>query len=139
MNLPFQMRMKKCSILLVDDDDDILFHYKNILGNNDFNVDCVSYGEQAVAKMKEKRYDLAILDIMLPDIRGDKLALELRAIDPNILLIFITGFSYMDYCITALDIGISEILVKPLTATELINSINNNLLELSACAPSDPV
>ena len=131
--------MKNCSILLVDDDDDILFHYKNILGNNDFNVDCVSYGKQAVAKMKEKRYDLAILDIMLPDIRGDKLALELRAIDPNILLIFITGFSYMDYCITALDIGISEILVKPLTATELINSINNNLLELSACAPSDPV
>lgn len=119
--------MKKCSILLVDDDDDILFHYKNILSNNDFNVDCVSYGEQAVAKMKEKRYDLAILDIMLPDIRGDKLALELRAIDPNILLIFITGFSYMDYCIEALDIGISEILVKPITANELIDSVYSNL------------
>lgn len=119
--------MKKCSILLVDDDDDILFHYKNILGNNDFNVDCVSYGEQAVAKMKENRYDLAIIDIMLPDIRGDKLALELRAIDPNILLIFITGFSYMDYCIEALDMGISEILVKPITANELIDSVYSNL------------
>jgi DNA-binding response OmpR family regulator len=126
--------MKKCSILLVDDDDDILFHYKNILSNNDFNVDCVPYGEQAVAKIKEKKYDLAILDIMLPDIRGDKLALELREIDPNILLIFITGFSYMDYCITALDIGISEILMKPITATELIDSIYKNLLGLSACA-----
>ena len=131
--------MNKCSILLVDDDDDILFHYKKILSNNDFNVDCVSHGEQAVAKMKQKRYDLAILDIMLPDTRGDKLALELRAIDPNILLIFITGFSYMDYCITALDIGISEILVKPITANELMGSINKNLLGLSACAPSEPV
>ena len=131
--------MKKCSVLLVDDDDDILFHYKNILSSHDFNVDCVSYGEQAIAKMKENRYDLAILDIMLPDIRGDKLALELRAIDPNILLIFITGFSYMDYCITALDLGISEILVKPITANELIDSINKNLLGLSACAPSEPL
>ena len=127
MNLPFQMRMKKCSVLLVDDDDDILFHYKNILSNHDFNVDCVSYGEQAVAKMKENRYDLAILDIMLPDIRGDKLALELRAIDPNILLIFITGFSYMDYCITALDIGISEILLKPISTNELLDSVKKNL------------
>ena len=66
---------------------------------------------------------------MLPDIRGDKLALELRAIDPNILIIFITGFSYMDDCINALDIGISEILIKPITPNELLDSINRNLPE----------
>ena len=127
-----KLQMKNCSILLVDDDDDILFHYKNVLSNNGFSVDCVSHGQQAVEKIKEKKYDLAILDIMLPDIRGDKLALELRAIDPNILLIFITGFSYMDYCITALDIGISEILVKPISANELVDSIHSNLIESSA-------
>ncbi len=123
------MRMGKRSILLVDDDSDILFHYKNILDNNDFNVECVSYGEQAITKVKEKKYDLVILDIMLPDIRGDKLALELRHIDQNILFIFITGFPYMDYCINALDIGISEILIKPITTNELIDSIYRNLHE----------
>jgi DNA-binding response OmpR family regulator len=123
------MKMDKRSILLVDDDNDILFHYQNILNNNDFNVECVSYGEQAITKMREKKYDLAIIDIMLPDTRGDKLALELRHIDPKILLIFITGFPYMDYCINALDIGISEILIKPITTNELINSINRNLSE----------
>lgn len=123
------MRMGKRSILLVDDDSDILFHYKNILNNNDFNVECVSYGEQAITKVKEKKYDLVILDIMLPDIRGDKLALELRHIDQNILFIFITGFPYMDYCINALDIGISEILIKPITTNELIDSIYRNLHE----------
>ena len=136
MKFFLKLQMKKCSILLVDDDDDILFHYKNILSKNGFNVDTVSFGEQAVEKMKEKKYDLAILDIMLPDIRGDKLAIELRAIDPNILLIFITGFSYMDYCITALDIGISEILVKPISSNELIDSIHSNLLDSSAVIAS---
>lgn len=123
------MRMGKRSILLVDDDGDILFHFSNILDNNDFNVECVSYGEQAITKVKEKKYDLVILDIMLPDIRGDKLALELRHIDQNILFIFITGFPYMDYCINALDIGISEILIKPITTNELIDSIYRNLHE----------
>ncbi len=123
------MRMKKRSILLVDDDDDILFHYKNILSKNDFNVDCVSYGEQAITLMKEKKYDMAILDIMIPDMRGDKLALELRHIDQNIVFIFITGFSYMDYCINALEIGIADILIKPITTNELIDSINRNLHE----------
>lgn len=123
------MRMEKRSILLVDDDDDILFHYQNILKKNDFNIDCVSYGEQAITKMKEKKYDLAIIDIMLPDIRGDKLALELRHIDQNIVFIFITGFSYMDYCINALEIGIADILIKPITTTELTDSIIRNLPE----------
>ena len=123
------MKMEKRSILLVDDDEDIQFHYQNILNNNDFTVECVSYGEQAITKVKEKKYDLAIIDIMLPDIRGDKLALELRHIDPNLMLLFISGFPYMDYCIKALDIGIGEILIKPITPNELINSINRNLHE----------
>jgi DNA-binding response OmpR family regulator len=117
------------SILLVDDDADIRFHYKNILDDNNFNVECVSYGEQAITKVKEKKYDLVILDIMLPDIRGDNLALKLKALDPKIMIIFITGFSYMDYCIKALDIGIGEILIKPITPSELLDSINRNLHE----------
>jgi DNA-binding response OmpR family regulator len=121
--------MGKRSILLVDDDDDILFHYRNILNNKDFNIECVSYGEQAITKVKEKKYDIVILDIMLPDIRGDELALELRQIDKNILFIFITGFPYMDYCINALEIGIADILIKPITTTELTDSINRNLPE----------
>ncbi len=121
--------MGKKSILLVDDDDDILFHYKNIIKKNKFNIDTVSSGEQAIKKVKEKKYDIAILDIMIPDMRGDKLALELRHIDQNIVFIFITGFPYMDYCINALDIRIGEILIKPVTTNELIDSINRNLHE----------
>jgi DNA-binding response OmpR family regulator len=121
--------MEKRSILLVDDDIDIQFHYKNILEKKDFKIDCVSYGEQAITKMKEKKYDLAIIDIMLPDIRGDELALELRHIDQNIMFIFITGFPYMDYCINALETGIGEILIKPITTTELTDSIIRNLPE----------
>ena len=123
------MCMGKRSILLVDDDADIQFHYQNILKDKNFNVECVSYGEQAITKVKGEKYDLVILDIMLPDMRGDTLALKLKALDPNITIIFITGFSYMDYCIKALDIGIGEILIKPITSNELVDSITRNLHE----------
>jgi DNA-binding response OmpR family regulator len=115
------------SILLVDDDGDILFHYKNILQKEGFNVDTESYGEKAIKKMKEKKYSLAILDIMLPDMRGDRLAILLRKQDPCLKIIFITGFSYMDECIKAIDVGISDILLKPISKKEIIRAINYSL------------
>jgi two-component system response regulator YesN len=68
---------------------------------------------------------MAIIDIMLPDTRGDQLAIELRKQNPSIELIFITGFSYMNECIEALDIGISEILIKPISEDELLRSVKS--------------
>jgi DNA-binding response OmpR family regulator len=119
--------MAKGSILLVDDDGDLLFHYKNIIQKEGFKVDAVSYGEKAIDQVKDNKYRLAILDIMLPDMRGDELALKLKKHDPALKIIFITGFSYMDVCIKSLDIGISEILLKPISREEIIQAININL------------
>jgi DNA-binding response OmpR family regulator len=113
------------TILLVDDDGDILFHFNNILSNEGYVVESASYGRDAVLKMKEMKFDMAIIDIMLPDTRGDQLAIELRKLNPSIELIFITGFSYMNECIEALDIGISEILIKPISKDELLTSVNS--------------
>jgi DNA-binding response OmpR family regulator len=112
-------------ILLVDDDGDILFHFNNILSNEGYIVESASYGRDAVLKTKEMKFDMAIIDIMLPDTRGDQLAIELRKQNPSIELIFITGFSYMNECIEALDIGISEILIKPISEDELLTSVKS--------------
>ena len=113
------------TILLVDDDGDILFHFKNILSNEGYIVESASYGTDALLKTKETKFDMAIIDIMLPDTRGDQLAIELRKQNPSIELIFITGFSYMNECIEALDIGISEILIKPISEDELLRSVKS--------------
>ena len=113
------------NILLVDDDGDILFHFKNVLSSGGYMVESASYGKDAIRKMKENKFDMAIIDIMLPDTRGDQLAILMRKIDPSIELIFITGFSYMNECIEALEIGISEILIKPISKDELLNSVES--------------
>jgi len=113
------------SILLVDDDGDIIFHFENILKKEGYSVVSASYGKEALLKIKDNKFDVAIIDIMLPDMRGDQLAKDLRKKEPSLKLIFITGFSYMDECIKALDIGISEILLKPISQDELLNTVKN--------------
>jgi DNA-binding response OmpR family regulator len=121
-------KMTDKTILLVDDDGDILFHFKNILSNEGYLVESASYGRDALLKTKETDFDMAIIDIMLPDTRGDQLAIEIRKLNPSIELIFITGFSYMNECIEALDIGISEILIKPISKDELLNSVKSTFM-----------
>jgi DNA-binding response OmpR family regulator len=117
------------AILLVDDDGDILFHFKNILSKEGYFVESASYGKDALLKTKETKFDMAIIDIMLPDTRGDQLAMEIQKQNPSIELIFITGFSYMGECIDALDIGISEILIKPISKDELLESVKSTFMK----------
>ena len=59
--------------------------------------------------------------------RGDELAISLKKYDPSLKIIFITGYSYMDDCINALDIGVSELLLKPITKKEIIRAVYNNV------------
>ena len=84
--------MNDKKILLVDDDGDILFHFTNILSKEGYIVESASYGKDALNKMKQTKFDMAIIDIILPDTRGDQLAIELRKENPSIELVLITGF-----------------------------------------------
>jgi len=111
------------SILLVDDDGDILFHFKNILLKEGYSVVSASYGKEALLKIKKLMSRLSIL--CFPILRGDQLAKDLRKHEPSLKLVFITGFSYMDECIKALDIGINEILLKPISRDELLYTVKN--------------
>lgn len=58
--------------------------------------------------------------IKFPDIRGDELARGLRELDGGLSIIFVTGSPSMEDCIDALDLGIHEILFKPIDFTELL-------------------
>lgn len=119
--------MTKKSILLVDDDRDILMLYQITLRKEGYSVKIAPNGNQAIKKAKKAKFDLAILDFVLPDMRGDNLAFKLREIDNTINFIFITGYAYFRECIESLNIGISEILLKPLKFSELINATKKAL------------
>ena len=119
------------SVLVVDDDESIREVFQTLLLGEGFSVETAENGRQAIEKAKEARFDIALLDIVLPDIRGDQVAVEIKKHDDSVRIIFITGYPSFQDCIDALDIGVSEILMKPITSEELLTSINQALVASS--------
>jgi len=124
------------SVLVVDDDESIREVFQTLLLSEGFSVETAENGRQAIEKAKEARFDIALLDIVLPDIRGDQVAVEIKKHDDSVRIIFITGYPSFQDCIDALDIGVSEILMKPITSEELLTSINQALFASSPEAES---
>ncbi len=117
--------MKEKRILLVDDDKLILDTYRRILERNGFHVDTASTGEQAKEQLEKSTYDLLLVDIVLPDIPGDRLILDLRLNDNNVPVIVITGFSSYEKSLDTIGLKISDILLKLIDPDELVSSIND--------------
>ena len=114
--------MSERNILLVEDEEDLLELYKSFLESDGYVVETAAKGRDAVNKAKNKRFDMVILDIKLPDIMGDEVARELKAIDESMIIIMVTGFPSFQESIDALDLGIYDILLKPITADELLRA-----------------
>ena len=125
----FQL-MKEKRILLIDDDALLLDTYKLILERNGFYVDTASTGEQAKEQLEKSTYDLLLVDIVLPDIHGDRLILDLRLDDNNVRVIVITGHSSYEKSLDAVGLRISDILLKPVDPDVLVSAINDVLNRL---------
>ena len=112
--------MKKKRILLVDDDEPLLNTFRSILEKEGYFVKAAQTGTQALYMAEKIKFDLIILDIKLPDIQGDMVASKLRKQNNEIIIVLITGYHFLQDCIDALDIGIYEILLKPIPPDELL-------------------
>jgi CheY-like chemotaxis protein len=81
----------KKKILLVDDEPDLTFSFKEGLGDAGFNVDVFNDSMHALEKFKPNFYDLVILDIVMPEMNGFDLYKELKKLDPRINVCFLTA------------------------------------------------
>ena len=120
--------MSERQILIVEDDSSLLEIYSTFLKNDGYTVETVNEGIQAIEKAQKTTFDLVILDINLPDIRGDEVAMRLKEINKNIIIIMITGFPSFQESIDTLDLGIYDILLKPITADELLRVTREALI-----------
>lgn len=120
--------MARESILVMDDDKDILNLFKDTLEEDGYKVVAVSTGRDAVTRAQEEQIHVAILDIIMHDVTGDSVAAELKRINDLIKIIFISGYSRIQDSINALNLGVSEILIKPVTAEELLHAVKLALL-----------
>ncbi len=120
------MKSKK-SILVVDDDRDFLEVIKRILESKGYEVMTALSAEEAVSRVKERFYNVAILDISLPDADGTELLSMLLDVRPDISAIMLTGYSSVQNAMRSLNRGAFAYLEKPLDPEHLLSVIEQGL------------
>lgn len=117
------------TILVVDDDKSILRTFTRILQKAGYTVEVAETGKEAIEKVKTNCYDVALIDVRLPDMDGTDLLPTMQKKIPDAAKIVVTGFPSMENGIKALDGGADAYLVKPLKPEELIALIEEKLRE----------
>jgi len=118
----------KKTILVVDDDKSILRTFTRILQKSGYDIDTAETGKEAIERTEKRHYDLALVDIRLPDIDGTDLLAKLKKPLQNTVKIMITGFPSLETGVKALDEGADAYLVKPVKPQELLLLIEEKLV-----------
>lgn len=106
-------------ILLVEDDQSFGAVLKDYLAINNFEVRLATDGELGLEAFKEGEYDLCILDVMMPKKDGFTLAEEIKEIDKNMPIIFLTAKNLREDILKGYQIGADDYITKPFD-TELL-------------------
>ena len=110
-------------ILLAEDEKSLSKALKAILTGNNYSVDCVFDGEEAVLYAMATEYDLVIMDIMMPKQDGISALKEIRTKGNKVPVIMLTARSETDDKVEGLDSGANDYLTKPFATKELLARI----------------
>jgi DNA-binding NtrC family response regulator len=121
--------MSKKRILVVDDDEAIVESIKTLLEAEDYLVETASTGLEALEKTEKKSYDLALLDIRLPDIEGTELLVEMHEGTPRMMKIMVTGHASLENAVESVNLGADAYLMKPVRPEELLRVVEEKLEE----------
>jgi len=123
-------------ILLVEDDEALSFIIKDHLTKNKYAVEHYKEGKKALEAFKSKTFHCCILDIMLPEMDGFELAKQIRSIDEDVPIIFLTARSLTEDRIYGLRIGADDYITKPFSIEELLLKIKIFLRRSNVVNPS---
>ena len=125
------MTENKPKILIVEDDENIRKTLQNILQQKGYETDIAKTGREAEQKAKDRIYNLALLDIKLPDIEGTQLLAKLQESSPKMMKIMVTGYPSLENAMEALNQGADAYVTKPVKPAKLLELISEKLEEQS--------
>jgi two-component system response regulator PilR (NtrC family) len=114
-------------ILVVDDDESIRKVLSAILEDEGYAVDTANSGKEAINKSNEKFYNLALIDIRLPDMEGIELLTKMKDTTPRMRKIIITGYPSLHNAIAALNKGADAYIMKPFDMDKVLSAIREQL------------
>ncbi|MCM1005103.1 MAG: response regulator transcription factor [Prevotella sp.] len=112
------------TILLCEDDENLGMLLREFLMAKGFNVDLFPDGEKGYKAFLKGKYDLCVLDVMMPKKDGFTLAQEIRAVNADIPIIFLTAKNLKEDILAGFHLGADDYLTKPFSMEELVSRIS---------------
>ncbi|HVN57793.1 MAG TPA: response regulator transcription factor [Bacteroidales bacterium] len=117
------MSSRTVTIFLVEDDLSFGSVLKSYLELNDYQVEWVDDGKYAVEHFRKGNFDICILDVMLPHVDGFTIATEIRKMNPNIPIVFLTAKKLKDDVLKGYGVGGDDYVTKPFDTDILLAKI----------------
>src|SRR6185437_12914256 len=113
------------SVLIIDDEVEIRESLQTLLDLEGYDVAVAAHGDQGLAQLGERPFDLVLLDLAMPGRNGLELIPELRAIDPLLSIIMITAYGTVEDAVRAMQSGAANFLQKPWDNEKLLADVRS--------------
>jgi DNA-binding NtrC family response regulator len=115
----------KGSLLIVDDELSVRDSLRRWFTDEGYEVGTAESAEQALTRLAERSWDVALLDIKMPGTDGIELQQRLKQVEPNLLVIIMTGYASVETAVAALKLGAYDYVTKPLDPDDIGHLIAN--------------
>lgn len=116
--------MAEYSVLLVDDEEEFVSALSERLMLRGIEVDSALNGEEALARLVEKDFEVVILDVMMPGLGGLEVLRQIKSTHPNTQVILLTGHGSTREGIEGMRLGAFDYLIKPVDIEEMLAKMN---------------
>lgn len=117
------------SVLVVDDDTGVRDMLSSVLNDEGYVVEAVENGKKAIKACEKLFFDVALIDVELPDMKGTELLARLKKMWPKMVRIVITGHPSLDSAMKSVNERADGYVLKPFEVTELLEKIRKLLTE----------
>jgi len=118
---------KTAKILIIDDDENIRKALVAVLEDEGYAVESVDTGKKGIEKTEAEFFNLALIDIRLPDMEGVDLLPKMRETSPKIRKIIITGYPTLQNAAAAVNKGADAYIMKPFDMEKMLQTIKDQL------------
>jgi len=130
--------MKPLRVFIVDDNEDFAESLTLVLEGRGYEVELAHTGEEAIRKFRDNDFDIAFMDVKLPDKNGVESYMEIRKFKPNVKVVMMTGYSVEQLLDEAVKNGAWDVLHKPLDMKKFLSIIEKILPHGILIADDDP-
>ncbi|MBI5571649.1 MAG: response regulator [Desulfomonile tiedjei] len=115
----------KPNVLIVDDEERFRHTMRKLLTVRGLDPTTAGSGKEALELLRTHSYDVAIVDVRMPEMTGVELLAAMKKIDPQIEVIVLTGYASVDTAKAIIDLGAYDYLIKPYAVDELMEKIDS--------------